>query len=87
MIENALGKLNVCDFTTLLAHPNVHQVNFTKSIVLFIWLFFANIFQLENTTYSKYLNTLQLFAYDTYEKYLANRGNYIELSDAMENKL
>ncbi|XP_055309519.1 uncharacterized protein LOC129573219 isoform X2 [Sitodiplosis mosellana] len=67
MIENALGKLNVCDFTTLLAHPNVRK--------------------LKNTAHTNYLHTLQLFAYDTYKEYMANRGNYIVLSDAMENKL
>lgn len=42
---------------------------------------------MENTPHTKYLHTLQLFVFDTYEKYMANRGNYTELSDVMENKL
>lgn len=43
--------------------------------------------QLQGSEYDKTFQTLQLFAYGTYQEYMRGQGSYIELTDAMRTKL
>ena len=43
--------------------------------------------QLQGSEYDKTFQTLQLFAYGTYQEYMRGQASYIELTDAMRTKL
>lgn len=46
-----------------------------------------NVIELNDSGHSKYINTLNLFAYGTYKQYTQNSAAYLELTSAMRKKL
>uniref|UniRef100_A0A0K8VSP2 COP9 signalosome complex subunit 7 n=1 Tax=Bactrocera latifrons TaxID=174628 RepID=A0A0K8VSP2_BACLA len=66
----------------------VRQVLEAPSIYVFGELLaLPNIQELKDGIHSKYLNTLNLFAYGTYKQYRQQPGEYLELTATMQKKL